>query len=257
MPEESGRLPMSDIYEQIAEFYEIDMGRNMDLDDTAFWLQGVAHIQGPVLELGCGTGRITRRLAQAGLDIVSVDRAGAMLVEFAKTVAPTGSVAAIRADIRALPFVQIFDAVMCPYSLITSMLTDADLSRTLEESRRVLKSDGLLFVDAFFPRVEIYTEDYVFAYKRPWGENILERWQRVAPAGGGINRVDRSYRVTTPQGRQVRRIETSEYVRPITLHDLRSALEEVGFLIQSVSFDYGLSVAEDARFYALTCRRLS
>src|SRR5688572_11313867 len=205
---------MQDIYEHIAPFYDVDMGRNMPMDDVAFWLQCVRDIDGPVLELGCGTGRITRRLAKAGIDMVGVDRTAAMLGELRTASSLAAQIAVLRADIRALPFKRCFDAVICPYSLVTSLLTDDDLSLALRESHRVLNDNGLLVIDAFMPRTDMYSDAFTLAYRRPWGEKFLERWQRVSPAGDGLNRIERQYRVLDQQLDELRSISTSERVRP-------------------------------------------
>ena len=41
--------------------------------DIFFWQSLAAHSSGPVLELGCGTGRVLLELASAGYDVYGVD----------------------------------------------------------------------------------------------------------------------------------------------------------------------------------------
>src|SRR6266404_7491436 len=47
--------------------------------DKGFYLARARETKGPVLELGCGTGRILVPIAQAGVDITGLDGSPAML----------------------------------------------------------------------------------------------------------------------------------------------------------------------------------
>src|SRR5437899_1667560 len=63
----------------IADYYDespIVKGR---LQDVAFYRNAVRDFGDPVLELGCGTGRITMALAEAGKRITGLDLSGRML----------------------------------------------------------------------------------------------------------------------------------------------------------------------------------
>jgi trans-aconitate methyltransferase len=65
-----------------------------------------------VLDVGCGTGRLTRQLRERVPDgrVVGVDRSAAMLVQAASHLAGAG-VPLVRADAAALPFVDGFDVI--------------------------------------------------------------------------------------------------------------------------------------------------
>jgi len=47
--------------------------------DIAFYVQEAAAVRGPVLELGCGTGRILLPMARAGCTVVGLDNSRQML----------------------------------------------------------------------------------------------------------------------------------------------------------------------------------
>jgi trans-aconitate methyltransferase len=66
-----------------------------------------------ILDVGCGTGRLTVEIAQAapGVRVVGVDRSGAMLGEAARSAGLDGILGYVRADGVRLPFAGAFDAV--------------------------------------------------------------------------------------------------------------------------------------------------
>src|SRR5688572_18140622 len=64
---------------RLAALYDLDYGPLEGADDVE-WFCGLARrTGGPILELGCGTGRITVSLAQEGHHVVGLDRSAAML----------------------------------------------------------------------------------------------------------------------------------------------------------------------------------
>lgn len=89
-----------------------------------------------LLDLACGTGTVTRRLAAAGLDVTGVDAAYGMLSRAAAQV--PGRL--VRADCRQLPFPDAsFDAVSAIWLL--HLLDDAAL--VVAEAARVLRPGGV------------------------------------------------------------------------------------------------------------------
>src|SRR5882757_8867568 len=87
-------------WDQYAPFYDWENARTFGRRDVPFWRRVALDAEGPVLELGCGTGRISRPLARAGVGLVGIDRSAAML---ARLRAPK-RLRLVRGDIRHLPF---------------------------------------------------------------------------------------------------------------------------------------------------------
>src|SRR5207253_4504861 len=66
-------------WDEYAPFYDWENARTLGRRDVAFWQRIAAEAEGEVLELGCGTGRITIPLAKHDIDVVGVDRSDRML----------------------------------------------------------------------------------------------------------------------------------------------------------------------------------
>ena len=167
---------LSDTYDRIAQWYDVDMARNMRFDDVRFYADLCQREGGRVLELGCGNGRVLLELVCRNIDAVGIDTSRKMLQQLqhkakARGLAPS----ACRMDARKLAFARSFDIVLCPYSLVTYMAQPDDLERMMSEVRQVLRADGLLVVDAFIPRDTVASGDYRLDYCRPFGDEVLQR----------------------------------------------------------------------------------
>src|SRR5215467_3779194 len=122
-------------WDQYAPFYDWENAQTLGRRDVPFWTRVASRAHGPVLELGCGTGRVTRPLARAGIDVVGVDRSAAML---ARVSHPHFRIPLVRADIRALPFADAsFPMVIAPYGILQSLIRARDLAATLASVARV------------------------------------------------------------------------------------------------------------------------
>lgn len=244
-------------YDRIAPFYDVDMGRNMPFDDVVFYADLAVAANGPVLELGCGTGRILLELLRRGVDATGVDASPAMLAELERKAATLGVAARVhRMDVRELALGRRFALVLCPYSLVTYCLEDDDLRRLLAGIRAHLVPGGSLVIDAFVPRPPT-PEDAEFRldYRRPFGQATLTRWRMLRPAGPGTNRIERRYEVSDADGTVLDRIDVDELVRPFEPDALRAAIAEAGFVPGREWWDYGTRAdREGARFYALEAR---
>jgi len=132
-------------WDDYAPFYDWENARTLGKRDVPFWRNLALQCGGPVLELGCGTGRISLPLGRAGVPLVGIDRSAPMLTRARTRVRRarlTNRVRLIRGDIRFLPFEGGFSMVLAPYGLLQSLLRERDLMTTLTEVRRVLRPGG-------------------------------------------------------------------------------------------------------------------
>jgi SAM-dependent methyltransferase len=93
---------------------------------------------GPVLEIGCGEGRVTRDLTALGYTVTAVD-ASPTLVKAAAEQDPAGHYSV--ADAGALPFVGDSYALVVAYN---SLMDVDDMPRAVGEAARVLEPGGTL-----------------------------------------------------------------------------------------------------------------
>lgn len=135
-------------WDDYAPFYDWENKQTLGRRDVPFWRRLAASADGPVLELGCGTGRVTLPLARTGAAMVGIDRSAQMLAR-ARTRIRRGKLGdharLVRGDIRSLPFPDAsFPLVLAPYGILQSLLKEADLAKTLAAVTRVLEPGGTL-----------------------------------------------------------------------------------------------------------------
>ena len=114
------------------------------LEDVPFWLE-LAHQQGsPILELGCGSGRILLPLARAGFSVVGLERDPDMLATLREAMEPdiAGQVELIQGDMAAFALGRRFPLILLPCNTI-STLSAAQRVATLNCIRGHLQPDGL------------------------------------------------------------------------------------------------------------------
>jgi ubiquinone/menaquinone biosynthesis C-methylase UbiE len=253
-------------WDTYAPFYDWENARTLGRKDVPFWTQVGQSIKGRVLELGCGTGRIAIPLARAGVRLVGVDRSEPMLERAAKRAKLLKSAAGrprrrklplLRADIRALPFQDAsFAAVLAPYGILQSLISDRDLTSTLNAVARVIKPGGIFGLD-LVPDVPNWKE---------YGQRIQMRGK----AGKGTHltllesvRQDRRRRRTIFEQTYVERRgkETREHrfeltFRTLPIATMRKRLEKAGFEVDLVLGDYqGGAWDERADVWIILARR--
>jgi len=138
----------------IADYYDespIVKGR---LQDVAFYRNAVRDFGDPVLELGCGTGRITMALAEAGKRITGVDLSGRMLERAVKKraalrVEARERVHFVQGDMARFDLGEKFRLVIIPFRPFQHLLEVRQQMDCLECVRKHLAPGGRLILDLF------------------------------------------------------------------------------------------------------------
>jgi len=120
---------------------------NQALEDMPFWLQWAHAQDGPILELGCGTGRVLRHLAKDQKTIYGIDYDAHMLA-LLQTQLPNRlkkRVHLVQADFTAFNLEKRFDLILLPCNTL-STLTASSQRKALACVRQHLSKDGIFVV---------------------------------------------------------------------------------------------------------------
>ncbi|MEZ5935172.1 MAG: class I SAM-dependent methyltransferase [Alphaproteobacteria bacterium] len=124
--------------------------------DAAFYLDCARRYGAPVLELGVGTGRIAWALAEAGHQVVGIDRSGKMLAAArrkgeALSAGLRARLALHRDDIATFEVNRRFPLALIPFSTFQHLTTPEAQRACLVQVRHHLEAEGRLILDIFDP----------------------------------------------------------------------------------------------------------
>jgi SAM-dependent methyltransferase len=124
--------------------------------DLPFWGAQARACGGPILELGCGTGRVAIPLAKLGYAVTGIDLADAMLTEArSKAAEQLVDVEWVKADMRDFNLGRTFGLVIIPANALCHLLTLSDFETCLDSVKRHLGPDGRFVIDVFVPKMEL------------------------------------------------------------------------------------------------------
>ncbi len=175
-------------------------GMNSFWDDLDFYLHWMPkHKEARILELCCGTGRLTLPIAEAGHNITGVDYTSSMLEKArAKAVEKGVNIEFIEADMRTFDLPEKYDLIFIPFNSIHHLYRNEDLLKALASVKKHLKQGGLFILDCFNPSIQFITEGEkelkeVSKYTTEDGREVVIKEIMKYENTSQINRIDWHY----------------------------------------------------------------
>jgi SAM-dependent methyltransferase len=125
-------------------------------DDIAHYRKLARDIGGPILDLGCGTGRILLPLLRDGHEVVGVD-ASATMLERLRQKNPKARV--VEGDIREISLGRKFPLVLCTFNTLMHLYERTDVEHLLDVVRRHLRPGGVFAFDVMNPDLAWLSRD--------------------------------------------------------------------------------------------------
>ncbi|WP_179336536.1 class I SAM-dependent methyltransferase [Winogradskyella ludwigii] len=175
-------------------------GMNTDLTDLEFyqnWLPKQKNAR--ILELCCGTGRLTIPIAKDGYNISGVDITSSMLEQAKLKASEAGlEIDFIQADIRTLNLRQKYDLIFIPFNSIHHLYQNEDLFQALNVVKNHLKEKGLFLLDCYNPNIQYIVEsrneeNEINQYTTKDGRNVLIKQKMRYENQSQINRIEWNY----------------------------------------------------------------
>ncbi len=244
--------PFGDPYERIAELYDLEHAAfRADID----LLLSFADIVGdPILEMGCGSGRILIPLAAAGFDVTGIDRSPTMLAR--ADVAVRGAGVSDRVTLSAIDMVNADQAPGGPFGLVIFSLnalmhltTPGLQLAALSAAFAALDPKGQLIIDTLDPSPSHLTQlesgkTLEGSWDRPDGSTV-DKWshRHIHPATQRIDTI-LWYDQSLPDGR-LTRTRTRFPLRYVHASELELMLRLAGFSETRFYGNYDLEPYED------------
>ncbi len=237
-----------DEYSAVAEFYDA-VPHYAARPDVAFYVETALTSGGPVLELGCGTGRVLLPIARAGIEIVGVDGSPAMLnvLRMRLDTEPQAvheRVTVGDGDMRRFHLGQQFALALIPFRPFQRLLTVEDQLACLSTIHRHLRDDGRLVFDIFNPSPGMLNahigEELADGpeFTMPDGRRVVRKMRLLAhDRFAQVIERELVYNVTTPDGSADRFVHRFWH-RNTFRFEMEHLLARAGFEVEHVYADF-------------------
>ncbi len=238
-----------DEYGPTAEFYD-HVVPYAEREDVAFFVQAAQASGGPVLEIGCGTGRILLPTARAGIAITGLDLSAHMLAVCRERLQgepePVQSrVTLVQGDMRSFELTQTFQLVTLPFRPFQHLIAIEDQLACLANIHRHLAPGGRLILDLFNPSLIFLTSDTLGQevgeepeFSMPDGRRVIRRAKTVSrDYFNQVNHAELIYYVTHPDGRTERLVH-SLFMRYLFRFEAEHLLARSGFTVEALYANY-------------------
>jgi len=158
-----------------AEYYDEDYSLGMpNRGDIEFYKKYAIQAGAPVLELGCGTGRILIPIAQEGIESHGLDMSREML-GVCETKARTLKLQNVHLKCSSMDefdYPERFSLIYIPFRSFQHLLTAEEQIRCLSLVRKHLKDEGLFIMDVFAPNINKLAR---YVQKQDWEKEFSRK----------------------------------------------------------------------------------
>lgn len=235
-----------------AEFYD-HVTPYRERADATFYVEMAQAAGGPVLEVGCGTGRVLIPTARAGVEITGLDLSPSMLAVCRRNLAQESAetqarVRLVEGDMRDFDLGQQFALITIPFRPFQHLETTEDQIKCLATIRRHLAPGGRLVLDLFNPslpyladpaRLDEFGDEPEITM--PDGRRVLRRARITArDYFNQVQDTELIYYVTHPDGSQERLVHSFP-MRYLFRFEAEHLLARCGFKVEALYADYDRS----------------
>lgn len=213
-----------------------------ELGDLPHYLALAQAARGPVLELACGTGRLTLPLAKSGIPITGLDLNEPMLRLARQRAQEAGlRVDWVQGDMRSFDLKRRFKLIILAYNALQHMETLEDITAVLTNIHRHLEHDGIFALDVHNPRMDLLARDPVeryFVEPSPYASPDEQvQWEQVAyDSVTQVNHIE--WTLPRPEGEpKVLRLRLRQFFP----QELQALLHYNGFKVLELAGDFGQS----------------
>jgi SAM-dependent methyltransferase len=240
----------------IADFYDASPLVARRTQDVNFYLQAAACFGEPILELGCGTGRITVPLAHAGARVTGLDISAKMLQRAETKLSDLSEmqrsrVRLLHGDMRSFDLRQQFPLIVIPFRPFQHLVSVDEQLQCLACVRRHLAPGGHLIVDFFqtdparMHDPDFLKEHFVADYEIAGGRKI-RLTERIAAFHRAEQRndVEMAFAVTDSDGARMRNVFAFTF-RYFFRYEVEHLLARSGLRVSHLYGDFDRSPLQD------------
>lgn len=246
---------MSTIYQSFAYVYDKFMD-NIPYDEWSCYLiqQFQKHSVncGTLLELGCGTGTLCKRMADAGYSVIGIDNSEDMLSIAADKLISTKNTVLLHQDMTELDLGDtICDGCYCVCDSLNYLLTPEQIGSTFAKVRKHLKRGGIFILDMkteYF--YEIILGDQTFCDHQ---EDCSYTWENSYFEEDRINQYELTMFIKDENSNLFRRFSETHHQRAYALQEIIDLLKQSGleYVTAYDAFTTHAPLPESERIYII------
>jgi SAM-dependent methyltransferase len=164
---------MENLLRNSAWLYDVDNRDNLT-DDIQFYVDYAKNLKcANILELGCGTGRVSLALAIAGFNVTGLDLSNEVLDVFRQKLDNTDNntkhrIEIIHGNMANFELNKPFDLIIVPFRAFQCLADDNDIEKSLTSIRNHLTDRGIFIVNVFNPNPDRMNENWCCPEKIQW-----------------------------------------------------------------------------------------
>ena len=226
-----------DAYTSFAQVYDLFMD-NVPYDEWCDYLEEQLHKEGIrdglLLDLGCGTGKMTRIMAQKGYDMIGVDNSMDML-DIARDNSGDNILYLLQ-DMQEFELYGTVRAVYCACDSLNYITSEEEILSVFQLVNNYLDPKGVFLFDINTPyKYKELLSDYTFAENREESSFI---WENYYDEESGINEYDLTLFIK--EGEYFSRFQENHYQKSYSLETILELLEKAGMKVEGVYDGYTL-----------------
>ena len=219
-----------DAYTSFAQVYDLFMD-NIPYDDWCNYLEELLKKyginKGLILELGCGTGSVTRRMAAKGYNMIGIDNSEDMLA-IARDASEDASdnILYLLQDMTEFELYGTVNAIISICDCMNYILAENELLKVFKLANNYLEKDGIFIFDmnTEYKYKEIL-DDNVIAENRDEGSFI---WENTYYEDDKINEYNLTLYIKDNKNDKYNRFEETHYQKAYSIENVIRLIEEVG-----------------------------
>lgn len=161
-------------YTYSAKYYDIYLKENK-VGDIPLYLEYAKKQNGRILELGCGTGRVSIGLANMGFSVIGLDLSESMLEIFDENIKLLpkdiqNNIKKLNCNISDFNLNEKFSLIIAPFRTFQFLTNDNDIKNCLNCIKNHLNNNGLFILNVFRP-LKTLDESWCFNEVVQWKYN--------------------------------------------------------------------------------------
>lgn len=234
-------------YEYLARYYE-QLMEDVDYEFLINLVKKYTKANDRILDVGCGTGQIMRKLSREGLNVDGIDISEDMLVVAQEIAREEGlNLNFFEQDIRNLSGTYNYNLIYSFLDTINYITEENDVKMTFENIYNSLDKNGIFIFDVHSEyKVNNILNDYSY---NDTSYELTYIWNSFS--GNESNSIYHQLTFFIPQENYYIRLDEDHYQRTFSKEVYSKLLTEVGFKIDKIFIDF-----DNEKQYKKTCNRI-